>query len=37
VRRIIDEHGGSVDAANREGGGATMTVVLPVAETARTA
>lgn len=31
VRRIVEEHNGRVTAANREGGGATMTVTLPVA------
>ena len=31
VRRIVEEHNGGVVAANREGGGATMTVTLPVA------
>lgn len=31
VRRIIEEHNGTVTAANREGGGAVMTVTLPIA------
>jgi PAS domain S-box-containing protein len=31
VQRIVDEHGGSLEAANREGGGARMTVYLPLA------
>ncbi|HEY0592746.1 MAG TPA: ATP-binding protein, partial [Thermoanaerobaculia bacterium] len=30
VQRIVDEHGGSIEAANRDGGGARMTVYLPV-------
>ncbi|HSN68041.1 MAG TPA: ATP-binding protein, partial [Thermoanaerobaculia bacterium] len=30
VQRIVEEHGGSLGAANREGGGARMTVLLPV-------
>lgn len=29
VRRVIEEHGGSVDAANRQGGGARVTLRLP--------
>ena len=29
VTKIIQLHGGSVDAANREGGGATVSIVLP--------
>jgi signal transduction histidine kinase len=31
VRRIVEEHNGTVVAANREGGGASMAVTLPVA------
>jgi PAS domain S-box-containing protein len=31
VQRIVDEHGGTVVASNREGGGATMIVTLPIA------
>jgi len=31
VRRIVEEHNGSVVASNREGGGATVLVSLPVA------
>jgi PAS domain S-box-containing protein len=30
VRRIVEEHGGTVAASNREGGGASMVVDLPV-------
>ncbi|HEU5162528.1 MAG TPA: ATP-binding protein, partial [Thermoanaerobaculia bacterium] len=30
VQRIVEEHGGSMEAANREGGGACMTVFLPL-------
>ncbi len=30
VQRIVEEHGGSIEAANREGGGARMTVFLPL-------
>jgi PAS domain S-box-containing protein len=30
VRRVVDEHGGTVDAANRPGGGATLTLRLPM-------
>jgi signal transduction histidine kinase len=30
VQRIAEEHGGRVKAANRAGGGAVMTVTLPV-------
>lgn len=29
VRRVVDEHGGTVDAANRPGGGALVTLRLP--------
>jgi signal transduction histidine kinase len=29
-RRIIDEHGGTIDAANQEGGGASFTITLPL-------
>jgi PAS domain S-box-containing protein len=32
VRRIVEEHGGTVTAANREEGGAAMLVTLPIAE-----
>ncbi len=35
VRRIVDEHQGLVRAGNREGGGASMVVTLPLAEAAR--
>ncbi|MEA2462721.1 MAG: hypothetical protein QOJ98_468 [Acidobacteriota bacterium] len=31
VQRIVDEHGGTVVASNREGGGASMVVTLPIA------
>ena len=31
VQRIVQEHGGRIQAGNREGGGAVMTVHLPVA------
>ncbi|HYK01568.1 MAG TPA: PAS domain S-box protein [Thermoanaerobaculia bacterium] len=31
VHRIVDEHGGSVVATNRDGGGASMIVTLPIA------
>jgi len=31
VHRILDEHGGTVVASNREGGGASMVVTLPIA------
>jgi PAS domain S-box-containing protein len=31
VQRIVDEHGGTVVASNREGGGASMVVMLPIA------
>jgi len=31
VHRIVDEHGGTVEASNREGGGASMIVTLPIA------
>ncbi|MCP5319643.1 MAG: HAMP domain-containing protein [Pseudomonadales bacterium] len=34
VRRIVDEHHGNIHAANRPGGGASMTVLLPVAQSA---
>jgi len=34
VRRIVDEHNGNVAASNRDGGGASMIVTLPVAEPA---
>jgi PAS domain S-box-containing protein len=30
VHRIVDEHGGTVVASNREGGGASMVVTLPI-------
>jgi PAS domain S-box-containing protein len=30
VRRVVDEHGGTVDASNRAGGGATLTLRLPM-------
>jgi len=30
VRRVVEEHGGSVDAANRAAGGASVTVRLPL-------
>jgi PAS domain S-box-containing protein len=36
VRRIVDEHQGVVHAGDREGGGASMVVTLPLAEAART-
>jgi PAS domain S-box-containing protein len=35
VRRVVEAHGGSVAAANREGGGACFTVVLPATKCAR--
>jgi PAS domain S-box-containing protein len=34
VHRIVDEHGGTIVASNREGGGASMVVSLPIAPTA---
>jgi PAS domain S-box-containing protein len=34
VQRIVDEHGGTVVASNREGGGASMIVTLPIAREA---
>jgi signal transduction histidine kinase len=39
VQRIVEQHGGEVEAGNRPGGGAAMAVVLPVrrAETGRRA
>jgi len=30
VRRVVEEHGGSVDAGNRDGGGAVLTLRLPM-------
>jgi signal transduction histidine kinase len=30
VRRIVEEHGGSLEVHSREGGGATFTITLPV-------
>lgn len=30
VRRVVEEHGGTVDAANRPGGGAAVTVRIPM-------
>ncbi|MGH9457743.1 MAG: ATP-binding protein [Thermoanaerobaculia bacterium] len=32
VHRIVDEHGGTIEAANRPEGGARMTVFLPISE-----
>ena len=34
VQRIVDEHGGTVVASNRQGGGASMVVTLPLARDA---
>ena len=35
VRKIVEEHGGNIEADNRAGGGARVRVDLPVNETAR--
>ena len=35
VRKIVEEHGGCVEADNRTGGGARVRVDLPINETAR--
>jgi nitrogen fixation/metabolism regulation signal transduction histidine kinase len=37
VRRLVEEHGGAVAAANRAGGGARVTVTLPVLQRGREA
>jgi signal transduction histidine kinase len=34
VQRIVDEHGGTLEAANREEGGARMSVFLPLGPSA---
>ncbi len=36
VKRIVEEHGGAILAENLKGGGACVTIRLPVSETART-
>jgi nitrogen fixation/metabolism regulation signal transduction histidine kinase len=37
VKKLVEEHGGRVDAANRDEGGARMSIVMPVDDEARTA
>lgn len=37
VKKLVDEHGGRIDAENSDQGGARIRIVLPVDETARTA
>ena len=37
VKKLVEEHGGYVDAENREKGGARMCIVMPVDDEARTA
>jgi len=37
VRRIVEEHGGSLEVRSREGSGATFTITLPVDPTAQNA
>jgi nitrogen fixation/metabolism regulation signal transduction histidine kinase len=37
VKKLVEEHGGRVEAGNREEGGARLTVLLPADEEARTA
>ncbi len=37
VKKIVEEHGGRIEADNRRVGGARVRVILPVGETARTA
>jgi PAS domain S-box-containing protein len=37
VKKLVEEHGGRAEAANLDGGGARMSVVMPVDEEARTA
>lgn len=37
VKKLVEEHGGRVDAANRDEGGAIMSIVMPVDDEARTA
>ena len=37
VKKLVEEHGGRVEAANRESGGARLTLVLPADDGARTA
>ncbi len=37
VKKIIEEHGGHIDADNRPEGGARVRVVLPVKDSTRTA
>jgi len=35
VKKMVEEHGGHIDASNREGGGARVELVLPLNETSR--
>ena len=37
VKKLVEEHGGRVEAANRESGGARLTLMLPADDEARTA
>ncbi|MGH8295240.1 MAG: sensor histidine kinase, partial [Steroidobacteraceae bacterium] len=37
VKKIVEEHGGRIDADNRPEGGARVTVLLPVVDSTRTA
>ncbi len=37
VKKLVEEHGGRVEASNVEGGGARMTILIPVDEAARAA
>jgi nitrogen fixation/metabolism regulation signal transduction histidine kinase len=37
VKKIVEEHGGRIDADNRPEGGARVRVVLPVTDSTRTA